>query len=129
MPQIMAMNERGDRLFVSVYAQGKLAMLDTSHPAKPSLLQIVDLGPGSRPHYIKLTEDGKRLIVTDYFLDEDDFGKVRFGGDRKVRMLNVHRNQMELDRGSSWTHRRRRAGSARAAPRCPRPAREVRGRS
>lgn len=42
-------------------------MLDTSDPEHPKLLSVVDLGAGSGPHDIALTEDGKRLIVTDYF--------------------------------------------------------------
>lgn len=97
MPQILVMNEDGDRLFVSLYAQGKVAMLDTSDPEHPQLLSVVDLGPGSGPHNLALTEDGKRLIVTDYFLNEDDFGKIHFDGDRKVHVLKVHRNKMKID--------------------------------
>jgi selenium-binding protein 1 len=97
MPQIMAMNDRGDRLFVSLYAQGKVAMLDIADAEQPKLLSLVDLGPGSGPHNIMLTEDGKRLIVTDYFLNEDDFGKVRLDGNRKVHVLKVHRNKMKID--------------------------------
>jgi selenium-binding protein 1 len=97
MPQIMAMNDRGDRLFVSLYAQGKVAMLDIADAEQPKLLSLVDLGPGSGPHNLMLTEDGKRLIVTDYFLNEDDFGKVKLDGNRKVHVLKVHRNKMKID--------------------------------
>jgi hypothetical protein len=28
-------------------------------------------------------------VVTDYFLNEDDFGKIHFEGDHKVRVLDV----------------------------------------
>lgn len=28
------------------------------------------------PHYIALTDDEKRLVISDYFLNEDNFGKV-----------------------------------------------------
>ena len=33
--------------------------------------------------------DDRRLVVTDYFLDEDDFGKIHFEGDHKVHVINV----------------------------------------
>jgi selenium-binding protein 1 len=72
-------------------------MLDTSRPKEPRLLDIVDLGLGSGPHYVHLTADGRRLVVSDYFLDQDNFGKVRYGGDRKVHVIKVGRNSMELD--------------------------------
>ena len=49
-----------------------------------------------------LTDDDTRLIVTDYFLDEDDFpfanpGKVQLGGDYKVHVLKVTPNSLRLD--------------------------------
>ncbi len=97
MPQILVMNDAGDRLFVSLFAQGKVAMLDTSDLEHPQLLSVLDLGAGSGPHNLALTDDGKRLIVTDYFLDEDDFGKIHLDGDRKVHVIKVRRNKMKLD--------------------------------
>jgi hypothetical protein len=97
MPQIMVMNDDGDRLFVSLYAQGKVAMLDTSDLEHPQLLSILDLGRGSGPHNLALTEDGRRLVVTDYFLNEDDFGKLNLDGDRKVHVIKVRRNKMKID--------------------------------
>ena len=36
---------------------------------------------------IALTDDDKRLVVSDYFLNEDDFGKVHFEGDHHVRVI------------------------------------------
>jgi selenium-binding protein 1 len=45
----------------------------------------VDAGP----HSIHLTHDDKRLIVTDYFLEQGDAGKIHFEGDHKVRVLDV----------------------------------------
>jgi hypothetical protein len=35
--------------------------------------------------------------VTDYFLNEDDFGKLHFEGDHKVHVLRVHRGRLEID--------------------------------
>ena len=39
------------------------------------------------PHAIALTDDDKRLVVTDYFLNEDDFGKIHFEGDHRVHVI------------------------------------------
>ncbi len=97
MPQIMVMNQAGDRLFVSLNVQGKVAMLDISDAEHPRLLKLVDLGAGSGPHMLALTDDGTRLVVSDYFLNEDDFGKVHIDGDRKVHVLKVRYNDMKVD--------------------------------
>jgi selenium-binding protein 1 len=53
----------------------------------------VDAGP----HAIKLTDDDKRLVVTDYFLNEDDFGKIHFEGDHKVHVIKVFKDHLERD--------------------------------
>src|SRR5207253_2468276 len=83
-PQLMRMTRDGKRLFVSMNAAGKVVMFDTSNPSAPRVLKVLDLGGASGPHYIALTEDEKRLVITDYFLNEDDFGKVHAEGDRAV---------------------------------------------
>ena len=36
--------------------------------------------------------------MTDYFLNEDDFGKIHFEGDHKVRVLNVSDGGLSVDR-------------------------------
>ena len=55
-----------------------------SDPEVPFQTGIVNLGPDGGPHAIALNDDDKRLIVSDYFLNEDDFGKIHFEGDLKV---------------------------------------------
>src|SRR5207253_2309103 len=75
-PQLMRMTEDGKRLFITMNQAGKVAMFDTSEPAEPKLLRVMDLGPNSGPHYLRLTADERRLVVSDYFLNEDSFGKV-----------------------------------------------------
>jgi len=50
------------------------------------------------PHMIALTDDDKRLVVSDYFLNEDDFGKVHFEGDHHVRVIRVSKNGLAIDR-------------------------------
>jgi len=57
----------------------------------------VNLGLGAGPHDIDLTEDDSRLVVTDYFLDEDDFGRIHFDGDRRVHVIQVTHDGLALD--------------------------------
>ena len=97
-PQLLRMTEDGTRLFVTMNVAGLVAMLDTSNPRYPRLLSTLNLGPDSGPHYLALTHDEQRLVVSDYFLDEDDFGKVHRDGDRKVHVARVLRNRLVLDR-------------------------------
>ena len=71
-------------------------MLDTSEPAHPTVARILDFGPNSEPHDLQLTEDERRLVVSDYFLNEDSFGKVHAEGDHKVHVDRVEHNNLEL---------------------------------
>jgi hypothetical protein len=72
-------------------------MFDIGDPAKPRLLKALDLGKDSGPHYIALTGDGKRLVITDYFLNEDGAGKVHAEGDHKVHVAKVSASDLTLD--------------------------------
>ncbi|HEY2924843.1 MAG TPA: selenium-binding protein SBP56-related protein [Candidatus Eisenbacteria bacterium] len=96
-PQLMRLTRDGKRLFVTMNTAGKVVMLDTTNPEQPALLKAVDLGPNSGPHYLALSPEETRLIVTDYFLNEDDAGKVHAEGDHKVHVLNVSANDFVLD--------------------------------
>ncbi len=102
MPQLLRINKQGTRLFVTLNyggMAGKVAMLDIARPQQPTLLSVVDLGPGSGPHYLRLSGDEKRLVVTDYFLVQDlpPGGVVASEGDHKVHVFNVGENSLELD--------------------------------
>jgi selenium-binding protein 1 len=99
MPQLLRINRQGTRLFVTVNGAGKVAMLDISSPEQPKLLSVVDLGPGSGPHFLCLTGDEKRLVVTDYFLVEDlaPPGVVNADGDHKIHVINVMGDSLERD--------------------------------
>lgn len=99
MPQLLRVNQQGTRLFVTVNAAGKVAMLDISSPEQPKVLSVVNLGPASGPHFLRLTGDEKRLIVTDYFLVEDlaPPGVVNADGDHKIHVINVQGDSLELD--------------------------------
>ena len=96
-PQLIRINRDGDRLFITMNQAGKVVMFDISHPDKPRVLRILDLGPAAGPHYLRLTADERRLVVSDYFLNEDSFGKVHAEGDHKVHIARVERNNLELD--------------------------------
>jgi len=96
-PQLMRITADGRRLFVSMNVAGKVAMFDTSSPETPKLLGVLDLGKESGPHYIALTRDEKRLVITDYFLNEDEAGKVHAEGDHAVHVAKVTRNGLALD--------------------------------
>src|SRR5688572_2595490 len=96
-PQLMRLTADGKRLFVSMNMAGKVAMFDTSDPETPRVLKVLDLGANSGPHYLSLTKDDRRLVITDYFLNEDDAGKVHAEGDHKVHVAKVTANDLVLD--------------------------------
>lgn len=97
MVQLLAMPESGDRLIFASFQAGQVGMLDISNPDAFVQKSVVDLGVGAGPHDIDLSEDDSRLVVTDYFLDEDDFGRVHGEGDHKVHVIKVDRDSLSLD--------------------------------
>src|SRR5262249_10880520 len=98
MVQLLAMPKSGDRLIFGTFQAGQVGMLDVSDPEHPVQTAIVSLGVNAGPHDIALTDDDKRLVVTDYFLNEDDFGKIHAEGDHHVRVIKVSRHRLKLDR-------------------------------
>jgi selenium-binding protein 1 len=97
MTQLLAMPRSGDRLIFALFQAGQVGMLDISDPEHPVQSGIVSLGVDAGPHMIALTDDDRRLVVSDYFLNEDDFGKVHFEGDHHVRVIKVSRHRLVLD--------------------------------
>jgi selenium-binding protein 1 len=96
-PQMLSLTRDGGRMFVSVFESGQVVMLDTSIPEHPRPLSVVNLGLNAGAHAVTLSPDERRLVVSNYFLSEDGFGKVQFEGDHQVQVLNVSRMNMELD--------------------------------
>jgi selenium-binding protein 1 len=96
-PQLMRITSDGRRLFVSMNQAGKIAMFDISDPDEPRLLKVLDLGLNSGPHYVALTPDEKRLVISDYFLNEDSFGKVHAEGDHKIHVARIMERDLVLD--------------------------------
>jgi 56kDa selenium binding protein (SBP56) len=99
MPQLLRINKDGTRLFVTLNGAGKVVMFNIARPDHPEIMSVADLGSTSGPHYLQLTNDEKRLVVTDYFLVEDlaPGGVVQAEGDHKIHVINVHGNRLELD--------------------------------
>src|SRR5206468_9930694 len=96
-PQVMRRTRDGKRLVITMNVAGRVAMFDTSDPEHPALLSVLDLGVGSGPHYLALTKDERRLVVSDYFLNEDDFGKVHQEGDHKVHVALVTPHSLAIE--------------------------------
>ncbi|HSL21011.1 MAG TPA: hypothetical protein VK886_05705 [Vicinamibacterales bacterium] len=97
MIQLLQMPQSGDRLIFAAFQAGQVGMLDVSDPEHPFQTGIVNLGVDAGPHDMVLTHDDKRLVVTDYFLNQDDFGKIHFEGDHRVHVIKVFKKHLELD--------------------------------
>lgn len=97
MTQLLEITRTGDRLLFGSFQAGQVGMLDITDPQHPVQAGIVSLGANTGPHMLMLTDDEKRLVVSDYFLNEDDFGKIHFEGDHKIRVIKVFKDRLELD--------------------------------
>lgn len=97
MSQILALPKTGDRLLFGLFQTGQVGMLDITDRNHFTQLSVVPLGVGAGPHNLALTGDDARLVVVDYFLNEDGFGKIHFEGDHKVHVLKVKGTSLELD--------------------------------
>jgi selenium-binding protein 1 len=97
MTQLLTVPRSGDRLIFALFQAGQVGMLDISDPEHPVQSAIVNLGVNAGPHFTALTDDDKRLVVSDYFLNEDDFGKIHFEGDHHVHVIKVSKNRLALD--------------------------------
>jgi hypothetical protein len=98
MIQLLDVTKSGSpRLLTGAFQAGQVIMLDVSNPEKPKQSAVVSLGVGADPHTIGLTVNDKRLVVTDYFLEQDGFGKIHFEGDHKIHVIKVGEHNLQLD--------------------------------
>ena len=97
MTQLLAMPRSGRRLIFGSFQAGQVGMLDITNPKQFTQVSVVSFGKDTGPHSVHLTHDDQRLVVTDYFLNEDDFGKIHFEGDHKVHVLNVSDRGLTVD--------------------------------
>jgi selenium-binding protein 1 len=98
MGQIMATPKSGDRLILGTFMAGQVVMLDTTDRFNLKQVSVVSFGANAGPHNIVLNEDDSRLVVTDYFLNEDEQGIIHFEGDHKVHVLNVTHDTITEDK-------------------------------
>jgi len=100
MGQIMAVPDSGDRLIFTLFEAGQVGMLDTTDRANLKQIPggIVSFGKDAGPHNIVLSEDDSRLVIADYFLNEDAAGIIHFEGDHKVRVVRVTHNRLTEER-------------------------------
>jgi selenium-binding protein 1 len=98
MGQILATPQSGDRLLVGMFQAGQVAMLDTTYRLNLKQVASVTLGlVDSGPHNMQLSADDSRLVVTDYFLNEDGAGIIHFEGDHKVHVVKVTHDTLTVD--------------------------------
>jgi len=97
MGQILATPQSGDRLIFGLFQAGQVGLLDTTDRAHLKQLSVVSFGADTGPHNLVLSSDDKRLVVSDYFLDEEAAGIIHFDGDHKVRVVKVTHNTLSED--------------------------------
>jgi hypothetical protein len=97
LPGLLAMPRSGRRLIFATFMAGQIGMLDITNPKQFKQVSVVSFGKDTGPHSVHLTHDDQRLVVTDYFLNEDGFGKVHMEGDHKVHVLNVREQDLAVD--------------------------------
>lgn len=97
LPGLLAVPRTGRRLIFATFMAGQVVMLDTENPKRFKQLSVVSFGRNTGPHSVHLTHDNKRLVVTDYFLNQDGFGKVHMEGDHKVRVIDVGARSLSVD--------------------------------
>ncbi len=93
----------GDRLIVGTVMAGQVVMLDVRDRFNPEQLSVVSFGANAGPHNIVLNGDDSRLVVTDYFLNEDAAGIIHLEGDHKVHVLKVTHDTLIEENASIWT--------------------------
>jgi hypothetical protein len=98
MGQILAIPREGNRLIFGLFQAGQVGMLDTTDRARLKQLSVASFGKNTGPHNIVLTNNDDRLIVSDYFLNEDDFGAIHFEGDHRVRVVKVGASTLTEDK-------------------------------
>jgi DNA-binding beta-propeller fold protein YncE len=98
MGQILATPQSGDRLIFGTFQAGQIGLLDTTDRANLKQLSVVSFGAFAGPHNLVLSSDDKRLVVTDYFLNEDAAGIIHFEGDHKVHVIKVTHNTLTEDK-------------------------------
>ena len=96
LPGLLAVPRSGRRLIFATFMAGQVGMLDLTNPKQFKQLSVVSFGANTGPHSVHLTHDDRRLVVTDYFLNQDSFGRVHMEGDHKVHVLDVNERSLSV---------------------------------
>ncbi|WP_020180465.1 selenium-binding protein SBP56-related protein [Methylopila sp. M107] len=101
-PHLIAIDKTGKRLALTLNYKGldgKVVWFNIEDPEHPKVINVVDLGQNSGPHYIIFSPTEDRLIVSDYFLVQDLFpsGVVQVEGDHKVHVLDIVKDRLVKD--------------------------------
>jgi selenium-binding protein 1 len=97
MGQLLATPQSGDRLIFALFQAGQVGLLDTTDRANLKQLSVVSFGANTGPHNMVLSSDDKRLVVSDYFLNEDAAGIIHFEGDHKIHVVKVTHDAISED--------------------------------
>src|SRR5438874_7448586 len=97
MGQILATPQSGDRLIFGLFQAGQVGMLDVTDRANLKQVSVVSFGKDTGPHNLVLSSDDNRLVVSDYFLNEDAAGIIHFEGDHKIHVVKVTHNTLSED--------------------------------
>ncbi len=97
MGQLLALPQSSDRLLFALFQAGQVGMLDTTDRRNLKQVSVVSFGKDSGPHNLLLSNDDRRLVVSDYFLNEDGAGIIHFEGDHRVRVIKVTHNTLTED--------------------------------
>jgi len=98
MGQILATPQSGDRLIFGLFQAGQVGMLDATDRSNLKQLSVVSFGKDSGPHNLVLSGDDRRLVVSDYFLNEDNAGIIHFEGDHKIHVVKVTHDTLSEDK-------------------------------
>jgi selenium-binding protein 1 len=98
MGQLLATPQSGDRLIFGLFQAGQVGLLDTTDRSNLKQLSVVSFGKDTGPHNLLLSSDDNRLVVSDYFLNEDNAGLIHFEGDHKVRVIKVTHDSLTEDK-------------------------------
>jgi len=87
-------NLDGSRYVLSNPTSGWLVLLDTSDTLNPKVLDAINFGAHSGLHSLDLSSDGNYILVSGYFVNEDNLGYLHFDGDRTVHVVKIADRQL-----------------------------------
>ncbi|HVW30458.1 MAG TPA: selenium-binding protein SBP56-related protein [Polyangiaceae bacterium] len=101
-PHLFKINKAGTRIVLTLNYRGldgKVIWLNIEDRAHPTIIDAVELGENSGPHYVGFSPNEDRVVVGDYFLVQDLFpsGVVRVDGDHKIHALNIVNDHLVPD--------------------------------